>query len=269
MLDPNREVYPNAPLQYVACEVRFPYHPGIAGATDRLFKAVGPEFPIVEPATETTLVVGPAGSISAPAETKTVRFMTRDRRASVLVTPTQLVVDTTKYVRFEDFLAWIEIGLAGLSSLETPVAGAVRIGLRYIDEVRVADIGATTESWSPYVSGHLLAAGTVDVVGISAQTMQGLVQYNLDVEHSVVMRYGSLSGRTVGDTPLAPRGALQDGPYFLFDIDSFWTQPGHGLAEFATEAVKAEVISLHDPIRELFESSITDRLRQVFREVPS
>lgn len=266
MLDPDREVYPNAPLQYVACEVRYPYHPGVVTALEGFFRVLGSDFPIVEPATETTIMIGPAGPISTPTDTKTVRFMSRDRRLAIAITPTQLIVDTTRYSRFEEFRGWLEAGLRGLSTLEIPVAGAVRIGLRYIDEVRIPGVGETVESWVPFIGAPLLAATGVTIDGHSPASTQGTIQFDLGLGHAVVMRYGSLSGRSVGDAPLAPRRPLQDGPYFLLDLDSFSAK---GIEEVGFDAneVLCRVEELHSPVRDLFEASITERLREVFREV--
>jgi uncharacterized protein (TIGR04255 family) len=83
------------------------------------------------------------------------------------------------------------------------------------------------------------------------------------------MRSGILDGHVVDDSgPLTLPTPPQDGPFFLIDIDSFWTKSGP-LAKWSTEAAIGISDSLHAPIDDLFENCITDVLRSnVLRKEP-
>ena len=51
------------------------------------------------------------------------------------------------------------------------------------------------------------------------------------------------------------------GPFFLLDIDSFW-QPSEVSPTLELNSVLGELDELHMPVREMFESLITEKLRK-------
>lgn len=261
-MDPdNREIYPSAPIRYVACEIRYPY--SLPLTTDvallGLHSILASAFPLVEPGTEATIVMGPSGGIPA-AETRTVRFLARERQRAVYVTPTQSLVETTNYVRYEDFRSDIALAVAALSGLDSAPAGIGRIGLRYIDEIRVPMPIERPRDWRGLIDDRLLAPLGLEANGRDPEDAQGLVRFELGERRGVVMRFGPRTGRAVGDAPLTLRGPVLDGPFFLVDIDSFWTAP-EPLPSFDIDSILSVCDELHRPVRDLFESAITDRLR--------
>jgi len=63
------------------------------------------------------------------------------------------------------------------------------------------------------------------------------------------------------------RSAPVPGAFFLLDIDSYWT-PSEGIPEFDVGQLLTTSEDLHAPVRRLFESLITDELREeVLRRV--
>lgn len=256
-----REIYPSAPIRYVACEVRFPYSPPLTtdAAIQRLHSALGSGFPLVEPGTEATIVLGPQGGIPA-AEVRTVRFLARERQRAIYVTPTQFLVETTNYGRYEDFRRDISEAATALLGLGDAIAGIGRIGLRYIDEVRVPTAIGRPRDWHGFIDERLLSPLELNANSTPPDDYLGLVRYDLGERRTVAMRFGSRHGRAVGDSPLLLKGPVADGPFFLIDIDSFWTAP-EPLPAFDLEAILDTCDRLHSPIRDLFESAITDRLR--------
>lgn len=266
----DQEIYQNAPLEFVACEVRFPFAPllGEDAVLPRLHRAFYEWLPLVEPGVEATLIVGAGGIPSSPTTTKQVRFLSRDRTLGVLVTPVLVSIETTEYVQFEAFKAAIGRTLAALEQAEAGVAGLSRIGLRYIDEVRVPSIARVQESWMAYIDERLAAPVSLVLGGSRPAVLQGTLQFDLGDGQHVVMRYGAMQGQSVGNAPLRRREVMQSGPYFLIDIDSFWTAD-EPVPEFSIDAALGMCDKLHEPVRELFEASVTERLRdEVLRRVP-
>jgi uncharacterized protein (TIGR04255 family) len=262
-----REIYPSAPIRYVACEVRFPYWPPLTGdpATQQLHSMLGSLFPVVEPGAESTVVLLPQGSLPA-SDVRTVRFLARSRQRAVYFTPTQLLVETTDYQCFEDFREDVRVAIEALASVGDGVAGVSRIGLRYIDEIRLPSPVEGPSDWRGYIDDRLLAPLDIQAGSVGVGGYQGLLRYDLSKGRGVAMRYGALRGRAVGESPLNLRGPASDGPYFLVDIDSYWVAD-EGLQSFDTGLIRETCDELHRPIRDLFESSITDRLRdEVFRK---
>src|SRR6266568_509815 len=135
----NREVFPSAPLEFVAGEVRFPFAPQLSKdeAFETLGAALRSRFPLPERENR------PPGVAISPEGVKPVeahvlwRFLNRRRTASVSITPSSLTVETTAYEEYEEFRALLSEGLLSLASLGA-VVGVERVGLRYVDEVRVA-----------------------------------------------------------------------------------------------------------------------------------
>ncbi len=261
-LSPDREVYPNAPLQYVVCEIRFPFAPALQAdsAIGGLHPILGQHFPIVEPTTEMTMVFAPQGALPPSSEARTVRFLTRERRRAIYVTPTQLLVESTEYARYEDFRDQVDLAISAVLKLGSLIAGVSRIGLRYIDEIRVDRAIEAASDWTGYIDERLLAPVGIRAGGAIPSTLQGTLRYDTGPSRTMVMRYGNLVGRTVGEVPLRLRRPPADGPYFLVDVDSFWVG-GEPLPEFDRDGMLGTCDELHGPVREAFESSITERLR--------
>lgn len=259
----DREVYPNAPLRLVTVEYRFPLSPVLASedALSRLAEGLGDDLPIVEPAAPTVqLSIG--GTAALPAiSPEGFRFLSRERTVSVTVQPQRLAIETTAYRHWEDFRdRYVKPALKVTGVDMGAIAGVERVGLRYIDEIRVAIRVEQLEDWRGWVSDDLLAPlGVVRPHG--TETMQGRIHIKTGPEEEALLTYGALTGHVVDDTGVLnlPFGA-GEGPFFLLDIDSFWTSQ-RKLDEFDLLTAVDVGDRLHGPVRQLFESCITDRLR--------
>jgi uncharacterized protein (TIGR04255 family) len=274
-----REIYPSAPLRFVASELIFP--PVLALQDERMKREIYARlrglFPV--PAAGPPIMGGfgiqlsPGGAVSAavpppgiPSPAAGLRVMNRDRTASATVTISSLLVETSAYVRYEEFRDLIRAALEAVAEVDE-IPGMQRLGLRYVDEIRLAEIEHPRD-WEPYFDSSL--HGPIRLLDhANPQVTQGLVEYGIAPQRQLVLRYGATSGWAVD-----PNGPLrlktnEDGPYFLLDIDSFWTAPPELLPEYTLESAVSLCNELHAPIRQLFEASITDKLRDVFREEPT
>jgi uncharacterized protein (TIGR04255 family) len=265
------EIYPNAPIEFVACEVRFPVSPSLT--TDQALRVLHPALfewlPLVEPEVETTLLFGPTGQ-QPPVSSQHLRFLSRDRRLCVVVSSSRVSVETTAYPGWRTFREMVQQALAAIVMTEAPIPGLNRVGLRYIDEVRVPGPGPAGDTWTRYIDQRLSGAATISLSGRLPADMQAALQFDLGEGHVVVMRYGARQGQAVGDAPLRRRGSYGPGAeYFLFDIDSFWQAPAESLPEFSVGTTMTIADRLHEPVRSIFEASITDDLRAILRRAPS
>lgn len=256
-----REIYPNAPLRFVAFELRTPQVPAFAGreATAAVYDELRDLVPIIAP--QPTIELN-AVALAAPGGP--LRMLDRKRTLSVTISPNALIVENTAYDRFENFLKVIERVVAVAASA-APIAGMHRIGLRYIDEIRVPGLSSPHE-WKAYIDPSLLAAAALETP-FEPTTTQGITEFKVAEGFNAAMRFGALVGRTVDPNgPLRVKGD-EDGPFFLIDLDSFWTAPTDDTPEFSASAVTEICMQLRAPIRTLFEASITDELRnQVLRK---
>lgn len=253
-------MYPNAPLQLVACEVAYILAPGadVNLARDTLYERLEGSYPLPgPPPASLTVEVGPAGPV--PQLAQGFRFLNLERTRSVAVSPASIVLESSHYHRFEDFL---EGAVAAVQALAAGVriAAASRVGLRYIDEVPLVALPA--ESFDGYFTDSVLAPGMpVPDVG-RPQEFITTSRFAVGPDRNTVMRTGVLTTPVV-----APEGPLaiarpSEPPFFLVDIDSAW-QAGAATSPLPFDpSVIAEVLrSLHAPVRALFEHSITEKLR--------
>ena len=154
----DREIYPNAPLRFVAFEARFPHVPpfGLAVPPEPLRKALQARFPRSEPANVQSVEIGP-GAIRQGAEMRH-RFLSRDRTIALTLGAQSLSVETANYHRFEDFRESIAEAVDAVEAL-AEVSGLLRVGLRYVDELRVPVAISALTDWAAYVDANRFGVG--------------------------------------------------------------------------------------------------------------
>jgi len=258
---PDREVYSNAPLRLVTAEYRFPLSPVLTGADLLILLAntLGATLPVIEPA-EALLQLNFGRNPAPPSVSGNgYRLLNRDRTTAVTVTSSRLAVETTAYRHWEDFRdEYVSVALRALGEELNALAGLERVGLRFINEIRVPST-SMAEDWQAYINPDLLAAARVPTSG-KLKTVQGALHLQMTDDAELLMRSGILDGHVVDSGPFTLPTPPQDGPFFLIDIDSFWTKSGP-LAEWSTTAALEISDKLHAPIDDLFESCITEKLR--------
>lgn len=263
-----REIYPNAPIALVACEIRIPStgQPLEPSQTRALEEALGDAFPLAMPVNRQTVQIG---NVAGPATNERVeRFADRERRAVVSVTPASLVVETSQYRGYEAFRPLLDLAIRAVTDSVAP-KGPMRIGLRYIDEIRLMDNPTSLHDWEDYLSEAITGVSALGEAagGLEPKGWQGQAAFSGEDGMTVVVRYGPRDGLAVKPDGL-PQRHVEPGPFFLFDIDSFW-EPSGGIPEWDVDWLLGQCDQLHAPIRALFEGVITDKLRdEVLRVEP-
>ena len=266
------ETYANAPLALVAMEIRFPSEASgleLGTTQQRAFRnALGKQDWVIETHTQKQVEVEVGDRMSQTIRTtQTPRFLLRDRTISVTTAPQTLTVETTNYDGYAEFRDLLERVFHAAREIAEPDSFS-RIGLRYIDEVRVGDDPRSDlNSWSTWVHEALLAPPVPDVgfEDVHAGPWTGMSQYRFPDDRALVFRYGPADGFAVNaDGPLRRKTHAVAGPLFMLDFDSYW-EP-RGLPRFDPQEILQVCDLLHTPASSLFESFITDRLRnEVFR----
>ncbi|GAA2157273.1 uncharacterized protein (TIGR04255 family) [Humibacillus xanthopallidus] len=266
----DREIYPNAPLVLVAAEIRHSEASAMSGAMEAAFKrALRPDFPISRPLV-TTNVVASMGGPTQMTQTTHPRMMSRDRTVSVTMRPEAVVVETTSYLHFEALLEVIDRATAIRQEIAA-VDGVERVGIRYIDEIRVPDLSESLEDWGAWVNPTMMGLAPVaKEVGLNVGPWQAIGTFTPDASRAgqaVSLRYGPGEGYAVDPSADLRRPTPPSGPFFLVDIDSYWTA-SDVIPAFEPAEIHQIFSELHVPVRALFESLITDRLREdVLRDV--
>lgn len=251
------ENYPNAPIALVVAEIRHPAIGEITGAELSNFKeSFADTLPVMrwEEGFDFDLPSGDRRPFRFP------RFVSRDLHRSVTLQPDAVIVETMGYTGWQDFRLLIESALQAHDRIK-PLEGLDRVGLRYIDEIRVTDTQDVT-NWSEWVSTDLVGPKSIEHVldaTIARSQSTAVVQVNQNISYTV--RYGASNGQAVVSTNNLVRKAEDSGDYFLLDLDGGWVPERRSVPEFQVHSAMEILDDLHHPIGALFESLITDKLR--------
>ncbi|MFK4084007.1 TIGR04255 family protein [Kribbella sp. NPDC020789] len=257
-----REVFPFAPLALVAAELRFAYSPrlGQRETLDALALALEDELPVVRPVQKTSITF-PGGE----SEVENVyRLFNSDSTLSLSITATAVTLESTKYSEFSSFISILMRAAEQIERLRA-VHALERIGLRYIDEIRVPVPIDDARDWRGWVADPLV--DLLDVAGkMKATTSQGVVEYDLGDSRRLAFRFAAINGDpVVGTDPLLRDPLPGPGPYFVLDVDAYW-QPGRSeLSEFISGYIETHLHGLHGPTGAAFQDAITDQARSLFR----
>ncbi len=261
----SQDIYPNAPVVLVALEIR---HPVADPLTSEEIRAIKQELGELLPIERTTHQVALSQSIALtpgalvpPMEMEQFpRFTSRDGAISLSVRKEALVIECGNYPGWQAFRQVVTHALAARMKV-SPVSGVERIGLRYIDEVRVPTGLSHPSDWARWVNSALLSPSVPEEIDMPVSQWQGVALYGTQPGVALVLRYGPREGFAVDpDAEIRRTKTTTTGPFFLLDIDSFWT-PGDSIPECEETEVLSICEKLHLPIRTLFESMITARLR--------
>lgn len=260
----DREIYSNAPLVLTALEIRHPSAAPLSRVAQKKIKQLlSSHAPLPRPATLANFQATIGGATETITE-EAPRYFSRDKTTAITFRIGSVVVETTRYVRWERLRELMALALTARGV--DPVDGIERLGLRYINEIRVPADTDKPLDWDPWVNPALLGPTQVGAaVGLHAQQWQGITVFDNGEDRAIVLRHGPRDGYAVDPAGDLKRPAPPPGPFFLLDIDSFW-QPTSEVPEFDPQILLEASDQLHAPVCALFEELVTERLRQeVFR----
>ncbi|ETZ96662.1 TIGR04255 family protein [Mycobacterium kansasii 732] len=220
-------IQPNAPVALVTMEIRHPATDSLTESTSRELKhLLINDLPIERQAQDVSWGVTAPGAAPTPVADRFVRYGNRDNTVSASLKNQAIVVETSAYRDFETFCDLV-LRVADARAQVSSIVGVERIGLRYVLEIRsrwgstAGSIGATgsTSSCSalPHRSGRPVADRVAGRRGLPG-TPTGQVA-DLAVRPGV----GQALDQSYHLRRITPP---QAGPFFLMDIDSFWTPVG-------------------------------------------
>lgn len=263
-------MYPNAPVVLVALEVRHPpAEPLARSEIGAIKRALSDYTPIVRTSQMQTIeiVAGPDGGDQKLHTERFPKLANRQSTLTVSYRETAMVVEVSVYPGWDEFSKIVSAAVSARSSV-SPVDGVERVGLRYVDEIRVpTSEDNTAPDWSKWMEKSVLGPLPKEDIGLPLSQWQGVALYGSQPGYAMIMRYGPQSGFAVNFTPELRRpNNVEGGPFFLVDIDSFW-MPDNDIPELNQESVMTTCEDLHRPIRTLFEGLVTEKLRkEVFRK---
>lgn len=257
-------VFPNPSIALVVLEVRFPpttTKPDVAQA--ELRAGLRQHYPLAEQFALQNLTVDLASGGNQLESGLLLRYSSRDRTASVAISPDAVIIETSRYLGFAWYQELLREPIRVVADVLQP-DGIVGMGHRFIDEVRVPSKAGPID-WARWINGELLAPSRIpEAAGAPApSSWQGLIHYQVSPESALTLRYGPsaaaavpANGSTRRERPAPP------GPMFLLDWDSRLTPAV--VSELTVDHVLDQCASLYEPVRAMFHHLTTDDLRAEF-----
>jgi uncharacterized protein (TIGR04255 family) len=266
---PRTEAFPSSPLALVAAEVRFNDSARLRqqATVDAISIALEHAFPVqdqfnqAEAEAEVRLGAGPQVS-----QTSGRTFKNSTSTAVATLSSGRLSLETTSYSNFVEFrelmlLCCRSVGDAGV----TPALQ--RVGLRYIDEIRVPDAAVQdARRWDRWIDSRLVGHLTIGPQSAQVQQAEGVVAYRLP-ESGLNIRFAALPrGAVISPAALVRHEFNADQPLFVLDFDGYQEFGGPDVTLMSVEVIARTLDAVHAPTGEAFQSSITEEARQLFRK---
>lgn len=169
-----RVVYERNPLAEVVCQLRFPRLLELDDSVPANFqKSLGRSYPSVESRQTVTFHIGNEEGTAPPTSRRVIYdFSDRDRQYTISLCSDFLAVKTVRYTRWETFLSHIQCAISALrSSYDVPFYS--RLGLRYVNIIKRADLGISDVPWTDLIRGSalgLLGDGDIPIDSIIEQS---------------------------------------------------------------------------------------------------
>ncbi|MGB0108567.1 MAG: TIGR04255 family protein [Candidatus Sulfotelmatobacter sp.] len=238
------------PLIYVVSQVRFSAIVAMEKFIPEIQEKLRHKYPWFQRSKIQELMFQAQGAPSVSFNDR-YEFLQRDKRTGVVLMSNSVALHTNKYTSYEAFEQEFTNALGAIH--ESAGIGLVeRIGLRYVDLVRLAP----NEAWSDYIKPGLLGLDAASV-GVSEWTSQSVRVGRTEVG-TLAFRY------TQSESPVPPdltpvtlqyEGELlrpkEVGTILDFDHYSEVTR------EFELEAVIGAIGDLHDNVDRAFRSAVT------------
>lgn len=255
--------YTRAPLVLVLAEVRHPTMDApTPGHMQSMKSAFSDVLPLPDEGVVKSLMVQADGRSDPTHEITQEQFRSlrsRDSRTTLTVSRGSFSVETTDYKGWENFRALLSRVLDQRAAIELP-DGVSRVGLRYVDEVRLPGHTETTPNWSEWLDEQTAPPRPAGMDLTVAQQQSVVLYETTRPGETLTLRYGAVYGPPAVSGPARPN-APGPGHYFLLDTDAAW-QPADSIPEFDPARILDACDRLHTDVSDLFESMLTPRVRR-------
>lgn len=262
---PNREVFPKAPLALVAAEIRFTDAARLRQqqTKDEIAIALEERFPFAEQLQPFEVNLSP-GALPQIQQRIGVVLKNASSTETVTIMSESLTYETTGYTHFDDLLDAVTAACDAVVAAKVQPAMR-RLGLRYIDEIRVPEPIDDVRQWATWIDSRLVGHLEIGPDGVPATTLQSLSTYTLGGGNGLNVRYAALPQGSVVVPQFLKRPAIESGPVFVLDFDGFHDFGGDEAIPLSSATIREGLAVVHVPCGTAFQRSITDRARALFR----
>ena len=202
-----------------------------------------------------------AGGSPTPTAERFVRYVNRDNTLAASMKTQAVVIETTAYTQLRGIGRRRDAGHGrSLAVLVDRRGGTHRPALRPRDP-SPARAWMAASSGANWIAEPLLGPQRIAPGGLTLTEWQGAAVYReAQPGKSMIVRYGPGVGQALDPNyHLRRTMPAQQGPFFLLDIDSFWT-PAGSIPEYDRNAVLTTFQDLYEPARTVFQEMLTSRL---------
>lgn len=263
---PNREAFSRPPVVLVTAQVLFTDSPRLRQQQnlDAIAIALESRLPFAEQVTGMGAENPGPGLPPRMAPRTGMVLRNADNTESLTLTSSSLTFETTAYRDFDHFKTGLLTGCRALVAAGVRPA-LRRIGLRYINEIRVPEPVNNVRDWAPWIYPGVLGLVSVSADTVPVRAIQGAVAFDLGNGGGLNAGYAALNDGTVVNPQFLVRAPFPAGPSFVFDLDGY-CEFGLDVNVQLDEAVVADILSpVHGHIGAAFQRSITDKARSLFR----
>ncbi len=251
-------VYKNPPLALAICQIRYNSILNVANASfvapfQNAIQGLYPQV-IANPSQEVQFSISP-GEFGIHQGNSSIQwqFSDSDDNWRIVLAPNHFSIETRIYDHFDAFIDRLKGALDALVEYIKPSA-ILRIGLRYINEIRSVDM-----HWSDIIREELLGPLVAsELIGnaIHASAFQQVQLHYLD-NQGINISHGLLPGGSA----VRPRGGTQPSgqPFYLLDFDVYREFPASKILLMDPDLVCHHVNRYHRAISQLFYWSVTEK----------
>lgn len=251
-------VYKNPPLALAICQVRYNSILNVAnvGFVAPFQNAIQSLYPQVTtiPSQEIQFNIAPSEfGIHQGNPSIQWQFSDVDDNWRIVLASNYFSIETRTYKHFDVFIDRLKGALDALVKYIKPTA-VLRIGLRYINEIRSVDIHWSDiirhELLGPLVSPKLISNAT------QASAFQQM-QLHFSDNQGISINHGLLSSGSA----VRPRGGTQslEQPFYLLDFDVYREFPAPKVLLMDPDSICRHVNKYHRAISQLFYWSVTEK----------
>jgi uncharacterized protein (TIGR04255 family) len=209
---PNREVFPNAPLALVAAEIRFTDAARLRQqqTKDEIAIALEERFPFAESLQQASFNLTLGGGTPQVQEQQGVVLKDAASIETLTIMAESLTYETTAYENFESLLETVTSACNAL--VDAKVRPALqRVGLRYIDEVRVSEDIVDVRQWKTWINERLVGQIDVGPNGFPATVYQAVSTFDLGEGRGLNLRCAALNQGTSPSSPARSSSSTSTG----------------------------------------------------------
>jgi uncharacterized protein (TIGR04255 family) len=249
----------NHQLAQVLCQIRFSTVLRINqdDAVISFQEAIRQTYPRYAKQQGMAVLITPQGVQQQPAPVGQHRFDDSDGNFTVTLTPDFVALETRRYVDIDDFVARV-VALAGAVEEHYAPAEIQRVGLRFINELRLAGADPKAEMREAISPALLGAVGSDELVAAVSGAQQILELTGEDSR--MLVRHGlyAQGGTTVDPVEPAAPSPQQALPFYLMDIDAFAERS----VRYSVDGIEATVRDFNDDIRSFFAWGVREDYRR-------